>query len=126
MVLLLFFMFIFGIFEAGRIMQVQQSLARAAWEGARRGVVPFTRTSTLATTPDVEGVVKSRLVSASLDPNQATVTVERGTLVAGSTTQYTRVTVAYPYRVMTLGMFGMLNMTLHGTSMMRNETSLEP
>ena len=65
--LLLLFVFLFGIFEVGRLLQVQQALTDAAREGARRGIVPLTRTDTLATDPDVQGVVSGFLAAASLD-----------------------------------------------------------
>ena len=125
MTMLLLFVFIFAIFEAGRLIQVQQALTDAAREGARRSVAPLTKTmpGTLATPADVEGVVRSYLDAASVSSAAATVLVDQAVVFAGSPTQYTRVTVTYPYRIMTLLMFGNLNMTLTGQSLMRNETS---
>lgn len=120
--MLLLFVFIFAIFEGGRLLQVRQTLTDAAREGARHSVAPLTQTlpGTLATPADVEAVVRSYLAAASLGAG-ATVTVDQAVVVG--TTTFTRVTVTYPYRVMTLLMFGSLNMTLTGQSLMRNETS---
>lgn len=123
LVLLLLFVFLFAVFEVGRLIQVQQALTDAAREGARRSIVPLTQTSILPTPADVTSVVEGYLEAASLDKNLATITVDQSVTLAGSTTQYSRVTVTYPYQVMTIRMFGMLNMNLTGSSLMRNETS---
>ncbi len=118
--MLLLFVFIFAIFEGGRLLQVRQALSDAAREGARFAVAPLTQTlpGTLPTRDEVIGFVQSYLAAASIagatiDPQQVTI----------GTTTFTRVTVTYQYRVMTISMFGMLNMTLTGQSLMRNETS---
>jgi Flp pilus assembly protein TadG len=118
--LLLLFVFIFAIFEGGRVLQVQQALTDAAREGARRSVAPLTQTlpGTLPTQADVQGVVKSFLDAASIHVPLGNISVDQTVLIG--TTTFTRVTVTYPYRVMT---FGSLNMTLTGQSLMRNETS---
>ena len=123
LVLLLLFVFLFAVFEVGRLIQVQQALTDAAREGARRSIVPLTKTSILPTPADVTSVVEAYLEAASLDKNLATITVDQSVILGGSTTQYSRVTVTYPYQVMTISMFGMLNMNLTGSSLMRNETS---
>ena len=123
LVLLLLFVFLFAVFEVGRLIQVQQALTDAAREGARRSIAPLTQTSILPTPADVTSVVEGYLEAASLDKNLATITVDQSVTLAGSTTQYSRVTVTYPYQVMTIRMFGMLNMNLTGSSLMRNETS---
>ena len=120
---LFLFVFLFAIFEGGRLIQVQQAVTDAAREAARRSIAPFTRTSTLATVGDVQGVAAAYLRAASLDNTLATITVNQNVTLSGSTTVYTRVTVTYPYRIMTLRMFGMLNINLTGNSLMRNETS---
>jgi len=119
MTILLLFVFIFAIFEVGRLIQVQQALTDAAREGARRSVAPLTRTDTLA--PDVVEVVQTYLEAASVHVSPADIVVNNNVLI-GSTT-YTRVTIHYSYRVMTLLMFGSLNKTLTGQSLMRNETN---
>ncbi len=123
LMMLLLFVFIFAIFEAGRMIQVQQTLTDAAREGARLSVAPLTQTlpGTMASDSDIIAFVQSYLAAASLNASGANSAVERP--VTGGTTTYTRVTVTYPYKVMTLLMFGNLNMTLTGKSLMRNETS---
>ena len=120
---MLLFVFLFAVFEVGRLIQVQQALTDAAREGARRSIAPLTQTSILPTPADVTSFVEGYLEAASLDKNLATITVDQSVTLAGSTTQYSRVTVTYPYQVMTIRMFGMLNMNLTGSSLMRNETS---
>ena len=45
------------------------------------------------------------------------------TPVTGALATYSEVTVQYDYRVMTIPMFGVVNMKLTGRSLMRNETS---
>ncbi len=119
MTILLLFVFIFAIFEVGRLIQVQQALTDAAREGARRSVAPLTRTDILA--PDVVEVVQTYLEAASVHVSPADIVVDNNVLIGGTT--YTRVTIHYSYRVMTLLMFGSLNKTLTGQSLMRNETN---
>lgn len=123
LVMLLLFVFLFAVFEGGRFLHVQQALTDAAREGARHSVAPFTRTSNLAPIVEIETMVKSYLAAASLDGTAATIVVERPLILPGATTEYTRVTVSYPYSPITLGMFGILNRTLTGRALMRNETS---
>jgi len=119
--MLLLFVFVFAIFEAGRLIQTQQALTYAARAGARRSVAPLTKTlpGTLAT--DVEAVVNYWLATAHL--TGATIAVDQAYTIPPAATTYTRVTVTYQYSVMTLSMFGMLNIPLTGQSLMRNETS---
>ncbi len=121
MTMLLLLVFIFAIFEAGRYLQVQQALTDAAREGARRAVAPYTRTDTLLDQAGVDPFVQSYLEAASI--HGALVRVDHGVTIGGSTTSYCRVTVTYDYHVMTTLMFGSLNMTLTGQSLMREETS---
>ncbi len=122
-VLLLLFVFLFGIFEAGRIIQVRQALTDAARAGARRSVAPYTQTDVLAHDWDIRALVKDYLRAGSIYVNDADISIDQSVVIAGDPTRYTRVTVTYPYRIMTIGMFGMLNINLTGQSLMRNETS---
>ncbi len=131
MTMLMFFVFLFAIFEAGRFIQVRQALTDAAREGARRSVAPMTRTlpGDLPNAADVQGIVQSYLNAASIYvgtcsppcPCSSGICVNQTLDIGGIT--YTKVTVSYPYQIMTLVMFGDLNMTLTGQSLMRNETS---
>lgn len=123
MTMLLLFMFIFAIFEAGRLLQVQQALTDAAREGARCAVAPLTRTDQLLDTTEVEAFVRSYLATAALNNPNAVVTVTHGVTFPPSLTSYCRVTVTYSYHVMTILMFGSVNKTLTGQSLMREETS---
>jgi len=134
-ILPVFFLLLFGVFEAGRFMNTQQVLTDAAREGARLAVTPLTQTNTLPSTGEITTRVNDFLSSASI--TGATVTCEKGdttpgcpynaalAVVTGSiTTTYTRVRVDEPYQVLTVpGFFSMLQVTLRGEALMRNETS---
>ncbi len=121
--LLLLWVFIFAIFEGGRLIQVQQTLTDAAREGARRAVAPLTQTlpGTMLTPAEVKTFVQSYLEAASVHIPSGNIVVNPA--FDDGIRTYTEVTVTCPYQVMTLSMFGMLNMTLTGQSRMRNETS---
>ena len=123
-ILPVFFLLFFGVFEAGRFMNTQQVLTNAAREGARYAVTPLTQTNTLPSTGQITTRVNDFLGSASI--TGATVTVDNAvSVVTGSiTTTYTRVRVDEPYQVLTVpGFFSMLQVTLRGEALMRNETS---
>ena len=123
-ILPVFFLLLFGVFEASRFMNTQQVLTDAAREGARLAVTPLTRTNTLPSTGEITTRVNDFLGSASI--TGATVTVDNAvSVVTGSiTTTYTRVRVDEPYQVLTVpGFFSMLQVTLRGEALMRNETS---
>src|SRR3989475_949633 len=111
-ILPVFFLLLFGVFEAGRFMNTQQVLTDAAREGARLAVTPLTRTNTLPSTGEITTRVNDFLGSASI--TGATVTVNAVSVVTGSvTTIYTRVRVDEPYQVLTVpGFFSMLQVTL--------------
>ena len=123
LILLVFFVFLFAIFEAGRLLQVRQTLTDAARAGARRSVTPLTQTlpGTLPDVNDVRGVVQSFLMASSINVPSGNISVTQNVDIGG--TIFSRVTVTYDYHPITLSMFGMLNMTLTGRSLMRNETS---
>ena len=123
-ILPLFFMLLFGVFEAGRFMNTQQVLTDAAREGARLAVTPLTATNTLPDTATITARVNEFLDSASI--TGATVTVDNNVqVVMGTVTMtYTRVRVDEPYQVLTVpGFFSVLEVTLRGEALMRNETS---
>ena len=123
-ILPVFFLLLFGVFEASRFMNTQQVLTNAAREGARFAVTPLTQTNTLPSTGEITTRVNDFLGSASI--TGATVTVDNAvSVVTGSiTTTYTRVRVDEPYQVLTVpGFFSMLQVTLRGEALMRNETS---
>ena len=128
LILLALFLFLFGIWEAGRVIQVQQALTDAAREGARLSVPPKTQTMPGETLYEedasrLEAAVQSYLNAAFI--YGATVNVDPAfqiVLTTGTTT-FTQVTVTYTYHVMTVPLFGLNDLTLHGNSLMRNETS---
>jgi len=122
-VLLIIFLFLFGIFELGRVLQTRQALTDAAREGARRSVAPLTQTSTLATASDVRGVVQNYLSAAHITLPSGNIAVNQAVTLGSDPTQYTRVTVTYAYPVMTLKIFGFNNVSIVGSALMRNETS---
>ena len=123
---------IFAIFEAGRLLNIQQTLTNAAREGARLSVLPAAASGsppvssdTLPSTSVVQARVQSFLNASGLNGSTATIAVDQAyTPVVGSTV-YSRVTVTVPYRVLTISMFGLLEVNLQGQAMMRNETNLK-
>ncbi len=118
-----FLVVVLAIFEAGRLLNVQQALTDASREGARLAVAPLSGTSTLPTVGEIENEVQRFLQAANI--GTATTVVERPvSIVTGSvTTTFTRVRVSLPYTVLTIAMFSDLELTLTGESLMRNETS---
>jgi len=119
-IMLAFFVFILGIMEAGRFIGIQQTLTDAAREGARLAVAPEQGTSNLPSEAAIQAMVQGFLDSANI--SGATVMVERP-VTTPSGDVYTRVTASVPYQVLTISMFTNLEVTLSGTSLMRNETS---
>ena len=123
-ILLAFFMFVFGIFEAGRFLNTRQVLTNAAREGARLVVAPLSGTNSLPSTAEIQTRVDDFLASANI--TGATTTVDPAvSVVTGSvTTVYTRVQVQKVYDVVSVPLFfNMLQVTLTGEALMRNETS---
>ena len=123
-IITVFFMFLFGIFEAGRALNMQQVLTNAAREGARLAVTPLTATDTLPSYDEIKARVDGYLASANV--TGATVTVDPlfPVTTGSGTTYYTRVTVTRLYSVLTVpNFFNALNITLKGEALMRNETS---
>ena len=132
--LLTLLIFLFGIMEAGRFFQVQETLTNAAREGARVAVAPLTQTTTLASCGSggpIQTAVQNYLSGASI--TNATISCDTirysdgavvGTYPAACTEPCgSRVTVSAPYQIMTISMFSNLSMTLKGKALMRNETS---
>ena len=138
-ILPMFLMLLFGVFEAGRFMNAQNVLTNAAREGARFAVGPQTLTTTLPSSSAVKDQVNNFLGSAGLaaasfvsgscpSTHSATPSVyvdNNVQVVTGTvTTTYTQVCVDEPYTVLTApGFFSVLQVTLRGDALMRNETS---
>ncbi len=120
--MLTFFVVLFAIMEGARFLSVQQVLSNAAREGARLSVAPLSGTSTVASVVEIENYVNRFLQAASLQG--ATVTVDPLVILTGGIqTQFTRVRVEVPYRLISLSMFSSLQVTLSGEALMRDETS---
>ena len=118
-----FLVIIFAIFEAGRMMSIQQTLTNAAREGARLAVLPLQGgTDTLPSDTVVQARVQSFLNASGLNGATATIVVDAVTV---GTTVSKRVTVTAPYRVVSISMFSFLEVNLQGRAMMRNETNLQ-
>jgi Flp pilus assembly protein TadG len=145
-ILLMFFMLLFGVVEAGRFLNYRQVLTNAAREGARFAVTPLTQTDTMPTKAEISAKVDGFLSAAHITGATTTVKcptpcdvvgqctatqcdlpLDAGLSVATTgtvTTKYTKVTVSKPYSVISIpGFFNMLNITLQGESLMRRETS---
>jgi Flp pilus assembly protein TadG len=123
---------LFGIFEAGRMLNIQQTLTNAAREGARLSVLPAAATGTPPVPSDTlpsTGVVQARvqdfLNASGLNGATATIAVDQAYTPVVSSTVYSRVTVTVPYRVLTISMFSFLEVNLQGRATMRNETNLK-
>jgi Flp pilus assembly protein TadG len=121
---------IFGIFEAGRMLSIQQTLTNAAREGARLSVLPaaasgspLAYSDTLPSTSVVQARVQEFLNASGLNGASANVAVVQDHTV-GSTV-YSLVTVTVTYKVLTISMFSSLEFPLRGQAMMRNETNLQ-
>jgi Flp pilus assembly protein TadG len=128
--LLTLLVLMFAVFEAGRMLNIQQTLTNAAREGARISVLPAaasgsppTYSDTLPSTTAVQARVQDFLSASGLNGATANVSVVQDHTV-GSTV-YSRVTVTVPYRVLSISMFSLLEVNLQGQAMMRNETNFE-
>jgi Flp pilus assembly protein TadG len=135
--LIALFMLILGVIEAGQFMKTRQVLTNAAREGARFAVAPTSGTNTLPGEAEVQAKVNSFLAAAGVAG--ATTTTKCPTSAAEVcttkdssmsvntglvTTEYTEVTVAKPYSVLTApGFFSALSINLQGKALMRRETS---
>ena len=138
--LLLFFTFLLGIMEAGRLFQVQQTLTDAAREGARWAVAPLTNTNYPCSggstdTTCIRDRVQIFLGAAgitllgdgctvsSLQKGDACITTLNQDEVIGAD-HYTRVQIMSKYQLITLSLFSSLTVgNLKGEALMRNETT---
>lgn len=120
--MLAFLFLIFGIAEAGRLLQVQNLLTNAAREGTRFGVTPLAGTmpGALPNDADVRTLVRSFLTSGAVTVPDANIVISRSDPTASPA--YTTVTITCQYSLMT-GLFPIPGINLIGSSSMRNETS---
>jgi Flp pilus assembly protein TadG len=133
LILLAVFAVVFSIWEAGRLMNVQQCVTNGAREGARYAVAPLaqnlctetTRTTCMPSDDQIRTRVNIYLQAASI--SGATITINDGggkdTPVAINGIQYTKVNVTVAYSFLSLPLLNNLTATLHGVALMRNETS---
>ncbi len=122
-ILLVFLLILFGIFELGRIMNAQETLTDAAREGARFASTPVAMTNNLPTNAQITTLVDGFLQASGL--NGANVTITRPVVIVnGSTpTEYTRVRVDLQYQPVLGTLFFVNTVNLKGEALMRNETS---
>jgi Flp pilus assembly protein TadG len=144
LVLLTFLIMMFAIFEAGRMLSIQQTLTNAAREGARLSVLPLqggtdtlpsttavqTRVSTFLNASGLNGAVATVAVNQCCDtnfpsPNSCTAPSGSPAKCAAGSIAYSRVTVTVPYKIVSISMFSLLEVTLQGQATMRNETNLQ-
>ena len=124
------FMFIFGVMEAGRFLNVQQVLTNAAREGTRFGIAPETAETCasvgagcLPTSLEIQTVVENYLAAANV--TGAVITIDQNAPGPIAGTSYTSVIVRFDYDVLTVGSYfnSLQGITLQGDALMRNETS---
>jgi Flp pilus assembly protein TadG len=139
LIMLTLLILVFAIFEAGRVINIQQTLTNAAREGARVSVLPLqggtdilapvaTVRSRVRTFLDAAGLNGAVVPDSDIDVNQACcydpATDTCVTCTAGATV-YSVVTVTVPYNFLSISMFSDLGIVLHGRAMMRNETNVQ-
>lgn len=131
-IMVIFFMLLFGVIEAGRFLNHRQVLTNAAREGARFAVLPLSGTNTLPTEAEVQARVDGFLTASNITGATTIVKCPLGAVGCTSTdasmsvltTDYTEVTVSKAFSVVTVpGFFNAINITLEGKSLMRRETS---
>ena len=126
--LMLLFMFLLGIIEAGRFMNVQEVLTNAAREGARMSVAPITQTTCsyyngCVSPSDIQTTVQTFLSAANITNATVTPSTWQDPACTSGCVTYTRVQVTATYSLITMSMFGSLEVPLKGEALMRNETS---
>ena len=111
---------IFGIVEAGRMLQVQQVMTNATREGARRATIAG------ATVNDVKTAVVDSLASSGIDVTQDKVTVNPADLNATPNGQPITVAVTIPFSQVTWLPSPMFswgkNRTMRAFTVMRRDT----
>ena len=119
--LVFFFMILMGVMEAGRFVNVYQTLTNAAREGARLGVAPDSGTVNRPNEDEIREEVQSFLAANAI--RGASVTVESNFAPGTTANEFTRVTASLPYQVLTVSWFSATEITLTGRAVMRNETA---
>lgn len=114
----IFFLFIIGLIEFGRVMMVQQILVQTSRDGARHAIV---NGSTIETTRDL---VQQQVASSSVTVERDAITVGPDPSTAGAGDQIT-VTVTVPFEDVTWlpGATWLNDLELSGSTTMRRETA---
>ena len=86
-----FFMLIFGMFEFGRMLMVQQVLTNAARSGARIAVIDG------ASSAEVISTIQEYLDNASIDPQDVTISVNPSNLSQTDTGDAITVSLSVPF-----------------------------
>jgi len=124
-ILLLFLIILFAIFELGRIMNAQETLTNAAREAARFASTPVAMTNNLPTNAQITNTVDGFLQASGI--TGANTTITRPVVIVtgpnGLQTEYTRVRVDLQYRPVLGTLFFVNTVNLKGEALMRNETS---
>jgi len=133
-ILMVFFLFLFGVIEVGRFLNVHQVVTDAAREGARFAVAPQPGTNSFPAVDDpdaVVGIVNRFLGSAGIRQSDVpsgsgasptTVAITQFGPEAGDVTTYTRVRVETTYEAL-VPLLSMFEVPVVGEVRMRNETS---
>jgi Flp pilus assembly protein TadG len=119
--LLMFFVLLFGIMEAGRFFQVQQVLTDAAREGARLAVAPYSQSNVFPDNTAVAAEVRRFTNSANVSVPDSGIQIDRNFPCANVAMNCTEVIVTTQYRILTIAMFSDLAVNLRGRAVMRNE-----
>jgi hypothetical protein len=119
--LLMFFVLLLGIMEAGRFFQVQQVLTDAAREGARLAVAPFSQSSSFPNDTAVAAEVRRFTNSANISVPDSGIQINRNFPCENVAMGCTEVIVTTEYRILTIAMFSALAVNLRGRAVMRNE-----
>jgi Flp pilus assembly protein TadG len=122
-ILLVFLLILFGIFELGRIMNAQETLTNAAREAARFASTPIAMTNNLPTNAQITTMVDGFLQASGI--TGANVTITRPVVIPTGPvqTEYTRVRVDLQYQPVLGTLFFVNTVNLKGEALMRNETS---
>jgi len=123
LIMLGFLLILFGIMEAGRVMNVQQIMTDAAREGARYAVTPLPQTMTLPSNAQIQTVVDGFLQAGAITGANVTIQKQVNIAVGGWNMEYTRVRVDLPYRPIVGTLFFPTTLNLKGEALMRDETS---
>ncbi len=115
-----FMVLLLAVIEAGRIINIQQTLTDAVREGARLAVTPLSQSGELPSEAAITSEVQRFLDASRIQGAQ--IQIERPVIGPNGDTM-TRVTTTVPYQIITLSMFSETQIQLSSTAMMRNETS---